>query len=46
MAFETLHFPLFSERGSVHFPNTHTPLKINNYAFCQVISDYRSVLLF
>ncbi|KXJ07429.1 hypothetical protein AC249_AIPGENE18829 [Exaiptasia diaphana] len=42
MAFETLHLPLFSDHGSVHFGNTQTPLKSNNYAFCEVRCSYRA----
>jgi len=44
MAFETLHRPLFTEHGSVHFANSHTPLKTDNYAFCQVRTKLMTVL--
>ncbi|XP_028517873.1 uncharacterized protein LOC110248715 [Exaiptasia diaphana] len=42
MAFETLHLPIFYEHGSVHFANTETPLKSNNYAFCEVVNLAKS----
>lgn len=40
MAFETLHRPLFSEHGSVNFPNDYTPLESDNFAFCKVYKNW------
>ncbi|KAK3749930.1 hypothetical protein QZH41_017388, partial [Actinostola sp. cb2023] len=42
MAFETLHRPLFSEHGSVYFANNYTPLKSDNYAFCESVNMARN----
>ena len=36
MAFSKLHKPLFTEHGSVKFPNTNPPTDENNNAYCQV----------
>ena len=36
MAFSKLHKPLFTEHGSVKFPNTNPPTDENNNAYCEV----------
>ncbi len=36
MAFSKLHKPLFTEHGSVKFPNTNPPADENNNAYCKV----------
>ena len=36
LAFSKLHKPLFTEHGSVKFPNTNPPTDENNNAYCEV----------
>ena len=36
LAFSKLHKPLFTEHGSVNFPNTNPPTDENNNAYCEV----------
>ena len=35
-AFAKLHKPLFTEHGSVNFPNTNPPTDEDNNAYCEV----------
>ena len=36
LAFAKLHKPLFTEHGSVNFPNTNPPTDEDNNAYCEV----------
>ena len=36
LAFANLHKPLFTEHGSVNFPNTNPPTDEDNNAYCEV----------
>ncbi|KAL9963142.1 hypothetical protein ACROYT_G032317 [Oculina patagonica] len=42
MAFTKLHKPLFTEHGSVKFPNTNPPTDENNNAYCEFVPFTRS----
>ncbi|XP_078381933.1 uncharacterized protein LOC144664642 isoform X1 [Oculina patagonica] len=42
MAFSKLHKPLFTEHGSVKFPNTNPPTDENNNAYCEFVPFTRS----
>lgn len=42
LAFSEIHKPLFSEHGSVYFPNSSPPPAINNYAFCKDVGLWRT----
>ncbi|XP_031556391.1 uncharacterized protein LOC116293136 [Actinia tenebrosa] len=42
MAFEILHRPLFTEHGSIDFPNDYTPQQSDNYAFCKTVEMVRN----
>ncbi|XP_078367482.1 uncharacterized protein LOC144651423 [Oculina patagonica] len=41
-AFSKLHKPLFTEYGSVKFPNTNPPTDENNNAYCEFVQFKRS----
>ena len=36
LAFSKLHSPIFTEHGSVKFPNSNPPTDENNNAYCEV----------
>ncbi|PFW98142.1 hypothetical protein AWC38_SpisGene25718, partial [Stylophora pistillata] len=42
MAFAKLHNPLFTEHGSVNFPNTNPPTYGDNNAYCEFVRFTRS----
>jgi len=42
LAFSKLHKPLFTEHGSVNFPNTNPPTDENNNAYCEFVHFIRS----
>ncbi|KAL9963121.1 hypothetical protein ACROYT_G032296 [Oculina patagonica] len=42
MAFSKLHKPLFTEHGSVKFPNTNSPTDENNNPYCEFVPFTRS----
>ncbi|KAL9962239.1 hypothetical protein ACROYT_G031321 [Oculina patagonica] len=42
LAFSKLHKPLFTEHGSVKFPNTNPPTDENNNAYCEFVHFTRS----
>ena len=44
LAFSKLHKPLFTEHGSVKFPNTNPPTDENNNAYCEVSLKLHSKL--
>ncbi|XP_020609571.1 uncharacterized protein LOC110048125 [Orbicella faveolata] len=41
LAFSKLHKPLFTEHGSVKFPNTNPPTDENNNAYCEFVQFAR-----
>ncbi|KAL9963147.1 hypothetical protein ACROYT_G032322 [Oculina patagonica] len=42
LAFSKLHKPLFTEHGSVKFPNTNPPTDENNNAYCEFVDFAKS----
>ncbi|KAL9962235.1 hypothetical protein ACROYT_G031317 [Oculina patagonica] len=42
LAFSKLHKPLFTEHGSVKFPNTNPPTDKNNNAYCEFVHFTRN----